>query len=152
MIQKFQKTEQMPIISHEDKASTMKDFLTENFQMPDEDSQRIFNFIGQDNNLETIMMELPDMIRREVAYDRLLLEFSDELHLEVSIVTSLDVASSLRIENKLERQLYDFYEWDSCDKVLLMMQWKIRVSDNWASVYFTTLQTDYIFSKIGYGE
>lgn len=121
MIQKFQKTEQMPIISHEDKASTMKDFLTENFQMPDEDSQRIFNFIGQDNNLETIMMELPDMIRREVAYDRLLLEFSDELHLEVSIVTSLDVASSLRIENKLERHLYDLYEWDSCDKVLLMM-------------------------------
>ena len=64
--------------------------------------QHIFAYV-LDNDLEKIILNLPHMIQRETPYKKLLIKFYDEfqedyLQLEVSIITSIDIAHSLKIE------------------------------------------------------
>lgn len=129
MIQKFQKTEKIFVPTYEDKTNTiaLKDFIINNFQVVNNDLERICGFISQDSKLEKIIFDLPSFIRHEVQYEKLEIRFNDELeddylHLEVGIFSSLDIQYSLKLENKLEEQLYDLYDWDSCDKIILNME------------------------------
>ena len=129
MIQKFQITEQIFVHSNEDKTNTipLKDFLIKNFQIPNDDLERICNYISKDTKLERIIFDLPGLIQSRVQYEKLQINFNDELedgclHLEVGIFSSLDMKNSLKLENSLEEQLYDLYDWDSCDKVILNVE------------------------------
>lgn len=129
MIQKFQITEQIFVHSNEDKTNTipLKDFLIKNFQIPNDDLERICNYISKDTKLERIIFDLPGLIQSRVQYEKLQINFNDELedgclHLEVGIFSSLDIKNSLKLENSLEEQLYDLYDWDSCDKVILNVE------------------------------
>ena len=129
MIQKFQITEQIFVHSNEDKTNTipLKDFLIKNFQIPNDDLERICNYISKDTKLERIIFDLPGLIQSRVQYEKLQINFNDELedgclHLEVGIFSSLDIQNSLKLENSLEEQLYDLYDWDSCDKVILNVE------------------------------
>ena len=129
MIQKFQITEQIFAHSNEDKTNTipLKDFLIKNFQIPNDDLERICNYISKDTKLERIIFDLPGLIQSRVQYEKLQINFNDELedgclHLEVGIFSSLDMKNSLKLENSLEEQLYDLYDWDSCDKVILNVE------------------------------
>ncbi len=128
MMQKFQKAEQIFVPSNE-KTSTMylKNFIANNYLIPDEDFQRIYEFISNDKGLEEIIFKLPDLIKREVSYDKLQIRFYDEfqkeyLQLEVHISTSMDIITSLKIEYKLEQQLYELFDSGSVDKLLLIME------------------------------
>ncbi len=115
--------------SNEDKTKTMPlyDFLIKNFQVPNNDLERICNFISKDTKLERIIFDLPSLIQSNMQYEKLQINFNDELedgclHLEVGIFSPLDIQNSLKLENSLEEQLYDLYDWDSCDKVILNVE------------------------------
>ena len=119
MIQKF-------VPSNEDKTKTMplNDFVIKNFQVPNNDLERIRNFISKDCEIERIIFDLPGLIQSKGKYEKLQINFNDELedgclHLEVGIFSPLDIQNLLKLENRLEEQLYDLYDWDSCDKVIL---------------------------------
>lgn len=129
MIQKFQEAEQIFIPSYEKATGTqdLKTFITENFQLPDNDLERICEFIIQDSELEKIILEIPTLIKSKIAYDKLQIKFYDEfqedyLQMEVIIFTDMDVETSLQIEDELEYKLYEFYDSNSADKVLIITE------------------------------
>lgn len=129
MIQNFQKTERtfIPQSNRKTSALNLENFITENFEIPDNDLERICEFITRDNDLEKIILNLPSMIQSEITYERLLIKFYEEfqedyLQLEVSIITSIDIANSLKIEDELEQKLYELYDLNSADKILLIME------------------------------
>lgn len=133
MIQNIQKTERtfIPQSHRKTSAINLENFITENFEIPDNDLERICKFITRDNNLEKIILNLPRMIQSEITYERLLIKFYEEfqedyLQLEVSIITSIDIAHSLKIEEKLEQKLYELYDLNSADKILLIMDWLVK--------------------------
>ncbi len=129
MIQKFQKTERIFIPSYKEKTNTitLEKFLMENFQFPDEDFEKICGFIRQNIGLEKIIFELPNLILSEIKYNKLLIKFYDDFQedypqLEVNIFTPIDTITSLKIEEKLEAQLYELYDPNSVDKLLIIME------------------------------
>lgn len=129
MIQKFQKAERIFNPTYEEKtnATDLETFIIKNFQTPDNDLKRICEFIRQNQEFESIVYDLPDLIQKEIQYDTLHIKFYDEfqdeyLRLEVHIITSIDIASSLEIEYELEQELYELYEKKTADKLLLIME------------------------------
>ena len=129
MTQKFQKTERIFIPSYKEKTNTitLEKFLMENFQFPDEDFEKICGFVRQDTGLEKIIFELPNLILSEIKYNKLLIKFYDDFQedypqLEVNIFTPIDTITSLKIEEKLEAQLYELYDPNSVDKLLIIME------------------------------
>lgn len=77
--------------------------------------------------VEKIIFQLPELIQNEVSYDKLQISFCEEfqnefLQLEISIFTSMEISDCLKIEDRLEQQLYELFDWDSADKVLLVMR------------------------------
>ena len=129
MIQKFQKAEHIFVPPYEDKTATisLERFVLKNFQIPNDDLERICKFISQDSGVEKIIFQLPELIQNEVSYDKLQISFCEEfqnefLQLEISIFTSMEISDCLKIEDRLEQQLYELFDWDSADKVLLVMR------------------------------
>lgn len=129
MIQKFQETERIFHPSYKEKTGTitLEKFLMENFQVPDDDFKKICRFVRQDSGLEKIIFELPNLIQKEITYDKLQIKFYEEfqedyLQLEVNIFTSIDTLISLKIEDRLEQRLYELFESNSADKILLIME------------------------------
>ena len=129
MIQKFQETERIFIPSYEEKTSTitLEKFIKENFQIPNDDLKKICEFVSHDKELEKIIFELPNLIQKEITYDKLQIKFYEEfpedyLQLEVNIFTSIDTLISLKIEDRLEQRLYELFESNSADKILLIME------------------------------
>ena len=129
MIQKFQETERIFVPSYEEKTSTitLEKFITENFQIPNDDLKKICEFVSHDKELEKIIFELPNLIQKEITYDKLQIKFYEEfqedyLQLEVNIFTSIDTIISLKIEDRLEQRLYELFESNSADKILLIME------------------------------
>ena len=129
MIQKFQETERIFIPSYEEKTNTitLEKFIKENFQIPNDDLKKICEFVSHDKELEKIIFELPNLIQKEITYDKLQIKFYEEfqedyLQLEVNIFTSIDTLISLKIEDRLEQRLYELFESNSADKILLIME------------------------------
>ena len=129
MIQKFQETERIFVPSYEEKTSTitLEKFITENFQIPNDDLKKICEFVNHDRELEKIIFELPNLIQKEITYEKLQIKFYEEfqedyLQLEVNIFTSIDTITSLKIEDLLEHRLYELFESNSADKILLIME------------------------------
>lgn len=105
----------------------LKDFISQNFEIPGDNLDNICSFIENDGNLEKIIFDLPSFIRHQMKYEKLKINFKDELeedfiHLEVGIFSTLDIQNLLKLENELEEQLYDLYDWDSCDKIILNVE------------------------------
>lgn len=129
MIQKFQETERIFVPSYEEKTSTitLEKFITENFQIPNDDLKKICEFVSHDRELEKIIFELLNLIQKEITYEKLQIKFYEEfqedyLQLEVNIFTSIDTITSLKIEDLLEHRLYELFESNSADKILLIME------------------------------
>ena len=129
MIQKFQETERIFHPSYKEKTGTitLEKFLMENFQVPDDDFEKICRFVRQDSGLEKIIFELPNLIQSEITYDKLQIKFYEEfqedyLQLEVNVFTPIDTVTSLKVEEKLEEKLYELYDHNSADKLLIIME------------------------------
>ena len=124
----IQKAEQIfiPIKNVETNTLKLKNFISDNFQIPNVNLDIICEFINKDIELKKIIFQLPDIIKQAVSYDNLSIKFFDEFQdeftqLEIEIYVKLDPISSLDIEQQLEHKLYQLFQWDSVDKILLIM-------------------------------
>ena len=129
MIQKFQRAEKISISTRNAKYPTknMKDFIVKNFQIPDDDLERICDFINEDFQLEKIIYDLPALIQSEIHYNCLQIKFydefqEDELMLEVTAFTQIDMDSTLKTEEKFIHNLYNNYPEESADKILVFVE------------------------------
>ena len=128
-MQRFQETEHVFVPADIKTTSTenLKNFITKYFQIPDNDLERICWFIRTDCELEKIIYDLPSLIQKEIPYKLLQMKFYNEfqeefLRLEIHIMTLVDFTVSLEIEYQLEQKLYELYNSNSVDKILLMME------------------------------
>ncbi|WP_298499171.1 hypothetical protein [uncultured Methanobrevibacter sp.] len=98
--------------------------IGDNFKIHGDNPNKIYSFIKKDNELEKIIFDLPNLIKKEFPHDKLQIKFNEtELILEVGIFTSFGEKTSFEKEKKLENQLYDNYNWDSADKILIVMEY-----------------------------
>lgn len=129
MIQKYQKAERIfaPSNNIKNTYGNLKKFIIENFQIPDYDLKRICQFIIEDNNLEKIIYDLPRLIQSEISYNRLQIKFydefqDDELVLEITAFSSLNIENILKKEDELIHRLYENYSEKSADKILIFIE------------------------------
>lgn len=129
MIQKFQKAERifMPATDANNTTKNLKNFIIENFQIPDDDLERICEFIADDNELEKIIFDLPALIQSEISYTKLQIKFydefqEDELVLEVTAFASMDMGNILNNEDEFIHKLYKKYSEESVDKILVFIE------------------------------
>lgn len=129
MIQKYQKAERIFIPSNNIKNTydNLEKFMIENFQIPDNDLKRICQFIRKDNTLEKIIYDLPRLIQSEISYNRLQIKFydefqDDELVLEVTAFSSLNIENILKKEDELIHRLYENYPEKSVNKILIFIE------------------------------
>lgn len=118
-----------PIIEPNFDNNALNEFLTDNFKIPNNNLSEITSFIDKDNELKKIIFELPDLIKKEFPQDEIQIRFydefkEDELILEVGILSSFDEKTSFEKEKILENRLYDKYNWNSADKLLIIMEYK----------------------------
>ena len=73
MIQKFQESERIFISTDklQNSTRTLEKFITENFELPDNNLKQINSFIKQDTNLENLIYDLPQLIQKEVTYQKM---------------------------------------------------------------------------------
>lgn len=129
MIQKYQKAERIfaPSNNIKNTYGNLEKFIIENFQIPNNDLKRICQFIREDNNLEKIIYDLPRLIQSEISYNRLQIKFydefqDDELILEVTAFSSLNIENILKKEDELIHRLYENYSEKSADKILIFIE------------------------------
>ena len=129
MIQKYQKAERIfaPSNNIKNTYDNLEKFMIENFQIPDNDLKRICQFIREDNNLEKIIYDLPRLIQSEISYNRLQIKFydefqDDELVLEVTAFSSLNIENILKKEDEIIHRLYENYSEKSADKILIFIE------------------------------
>lgn len=129
MIQKYQKAERIfaPSNNIKNTYGNLEKFIIENFQIPDNDLKRICQFIREDNNLEKIIYDLPRLIQSEISYNRLQIKFydefqDDELVLEVTAFSSLNIENILKKEDEIIHRLYENYSEKSADKILIFIE------------------------------
>ena len=129
MIQKYQKAERIfaPSNNIKNTYDNLEKFMIENFQIPDNDLKRICQFIRKDNTLEKIIYDLPRLIQSEISYNRLQIKFydefqDDELVLEVTAFSSLNIENILKKEDELIHRLYENYSEKSADKILIFIE------------------------------
>ncbi len=124
MIQKYQKAERIfaPSNNIKNTYGNLEKFMIENFKIPDNDLKRICQFIRKDNTLEKIIYDLPRLIQSEISYNRLQIKFYDELVLEVTAFSSLNIENILKKEDELIHRLYENYPEKSADKILIFIE------------------------------
>ena len=128
-MQYFQKTEQIYVPQTEmTPIQDISKFVLDCFKIPDNNLEEITSFIKKDKELEKIIYDLPNLIKKEFPKDDIQIKFYDEfqeyeLMLEIGIFTSFDEESSFEKEKSLENYLYDNYDWDAVDKVLIIMEY-----------------------------
>lgn len=129
MIQKYQKAERIfaPSNNIKNTYGNLEKFIIENFQIPNNDLKRICQFIREDNNLEKIIYDLPRLIQSEISYNRLQIKFydefqDDELVLEITAFSSLNIENILKKEDELIHRLYENYSEKSADKILIFIE------------------------------
>lgn len=73
MIQKFQESERIFISTDkiQNSTRTLEKFITENFEIPDNNLKQINSFIKQDTDLENLIYDLPQLIQKEVTYQKM---------------------------------------------------------------------------------
>lgn len=129
MIQKYQKAERIfaPSNNIKNTYDNLEKFMIENFKIPDNDLKRICQFIRKDSNLEKIIYDLPRLIQSEISYNRLQIKFydefqDDELVLEVTAFSSLNIENILKKEDEIIHRLYENYSEKSADKILIFIE------------------------------
>ena len=77
MIQKFQESERIfiPTTKIKNSTRTLEKFITENFELPDNNLKQINSFIKQDMDLENLIYDLPQLIQKEVIFQKMQIKF-----------------------------------------------------------------------------
>lgn len=129
MIQKFQESERIfiPTTNIQNSTKTLETFITENFELPDNNLKQINSFIKQDTDLENLIYDLPQLIQKEVTYQKMQIKFfdefqDDELILEITVFSRLKIDEILNHEDAFIHRLYEKYPEKSADKVVIFIE------------------------------
>lgn len=121
----FQKAEEI-YFPYETKPK-LKDFLIKNFEIPNSNTDEIISFIKK-TKIESLIYDLPKIIRTEFYNDKLQINISDEHFenkkiLEITVLSSFDGDISVDKENRIYDILYDNYDWNNVDEIFINMEY-----------------------------
>ena len=129
MIQKFQESERIfiPTTKIKNSTRTLEKFITENFELPDNNLKQINSFIKQDMDLENLIYDLPQLIQKDVIFQKMQIKFfdefqDDELILEITVFSRLKIDEILKHEDAFIHRLYEKYPEKSADKVVIFIE------------------------------
>ena len=128
-MQYFQKTDRIFISDYDNEKdkSNLKDYISSNFQIPDNDLDMICNFIKKDIELENLVLNLYDLATLKVGSVKgMQIKFypefqEDELILMIEILSDEDVDfdTLLDLEKKLNHELLKLYPIKTLHKTLI---------------------------------
>ena len=122
MIQKFQKAEHI-YIPVDSRNNTLEDYILNNFQLPDNDLERICEFIQKDYELQTMIYNLKNNVKSEIDEIKAMQmnfypEFQEnELVLEIEVLTNLSIDENINAERKIDTKLFNNYSKTTVDKL-----------------------------------
>ena len=126
MMQHFQRAEQIYVPPDTTfKKQNLEEYITNNFQLPDNDLERICDFIRKDNGLENLIYDLKSIAKTKL--DEIICmkinfypEFQEvELMLEIEILTNLDFETANEIEDEINIKIMEIYDDSTTDKFWL---------------------------------
>lgn len=108
--------------------SIMKDFdefLKTHFKFPSNNLKKINDFICEDQNMKTIINDLPTIISRELSYNQISLDFMKETDpnekiLEIVINSKLDEEKLLEKEDIISDGIIDNYPKPQKEYIILV--------------------------------
>lgn len=108
------------------KKESLNEFLTNNFEFPSNNLLEINEFISKDLELEKIIKDLPEIISKEFSERKLTIDFSNESceEIDVTIFTDLNGKISSNKQSKIDNHLFDNYNWDAVNKILVCVELK----------------------------
>ena len=125
MMLNFQKAEQIYIPPDTGlKKQNLEEYITNNFQLPDNDLKRICEFVHEDPELEDLIYNLKDIVKTKLDLIKdMQINFypefqEEELVLEIQVLTDLGIDDSLKVERKIDKILYKKYSESTTDKIL----------------------------------
>ena len=89
------------------KKQNLEEYITNNFLLPDNDLERICDFIRKDNGLENLIYDLKSIAK------------TIELMLEIEILTNLDFETAHKIEDDINIKIMEIYDDSTTDKFWL---------------------------------
>ena len=126
MMQHFQRAEQIYVPPDTTfKKQNLEEYITNNFQLPDNDLERICDFIRKDNGLENLIYDLKSIAKTkldEITCMKINFypEFQEvELMLEIEILTNLDFETANEIEDEINIKIMEIYDDSTTDKFWL---------------------------------
>ena len=107
------------------KKQNLEEYITNNFLLPDNDLERICDFIRKDNGLENLIYDLKSIAKTKL--DEIICmkinfypEFQEvELMLEIEILTNLDFETAHKIEDDINIKIMEIYDDSTTDKFWL---------------------------------
>ena len=107
------------------KKQNLEEYITNNFLFPDNDLERICDFIRKDNGLENLIYDLKSIAKTKL--DEIICmkinfypEFQEvELMLEIEILTNLDFETANEIEDEINIKIMEIYDDSTTDKFWL---------------------------------
>ena len=107
------------------KKQNLEEYITNNFLLPDNDLERICDFIRKDNGLENLIYDLKSIAKTrldEITGMKINFypEFQEvELMLEIEILTNLDFETAHKIEDDINIKIMEIYDDSTTDKFWL---------------------------------
>ena len=107
------------------KKQNLEEYITNNFLFPDNDLERICDFIRKDNGLENLIYDLKSIAKTkldEITCMKINFypEFQEvELMLEIEILTNLDFETANEIEDEINIKIMEIYDDSTTDKFWL---------------------------------
>ena len=107
------------------KKQNLEEYITNNFLFPDNDLERICDFIRKDNGLENLIYDLKSIAKTkldEITCMKINFypEFQEvELMLEIEILTNLDFETAHKIEDDINIKIMEIYDDSTTDKFWL---------------------------------
>lgn len=115
----------IPVQIMKDNDIELEKFLKEHFEFPSDNLIEIIGFISEDEELEKIIYDLPDIVSRYLTYDKITFDFmketdSNEKILEIIIYSNLSENESFQKEDDISNGIIDNYPKTMSEFIILV--------------------------------
>ena len=115
----------IPVQIMKDNDIELEKFLKEHFEFPSDNLIEIIGFISEDEELEKIIYDLPDIVSRYLTYDKITFDFmketdSNEKILEIIIYSNLSENESFQKEDDISDGIIDNYPKTMSEFIILV--------------------------------
>ena len=115
----------IPVQIMKDNDIELEKFLKEHFEFPSDNLIEIIGFISEDEELEKIIYDLPDIVSRYLTYDKITFDFMKETDwnekiLEIIIYSNLSENESFQKEDDISDGIIDNYPKTMSEFIILV--------------------------------